>query len=142
MKDKINELRKEIIILKTYEIKPNYSYLANKYDLDSRTIKKYYEGYEGKPSHHNKKSKLDELHDIIQEKMTIPGTKISALYFYLKDKENYTGSYSSLTYYVRKHPEIKTSREKVNAHVRCETEPAEQMQFDWVEDISLTNKYG
>ena len=46
--NKITDLRKEIVMLNTFELKPNYSFLAKKYDLDPRTIKKYYEGYEGK----------------------------------------------------------------------------------------------
>ena len=45
MKEIICELRKEITIMKTMEIKPNFSALAKEYDLDYRTVKRYYEGY-------------------------------------------------------------------------------------------------
>ena len=38
-------MKKEFIIIETYEIKPNYAYLADKYEI---TVKKYYEGYESK----------------------------------------------------------------------------------------------
>lgn len=37
--NKITDLRKEIVMLNTFELKPNYSFLAKKYDLDPRTIK-------------------------------------------------------------------------------------------------------
>ena len=43
-----DELRKEFTMLNTFEIKPNFAYLSRKYDLDPRTIKKYYNGYDGK----------------------------------------------------------------------------------------------
>ena len=43
MKEKIWELRKEITIMKTMDIKPNFAWLANEYNLDYRTVKRYYE---------------------------------------------------------------------------------------------------
>ena len=36
----MNELRKELVIMKELEIKPNYSELARKYNCDPRTVKK------------------------------------------------------------------------------------------------------
>ena len=48
MKTIISELRKEFTVLETFELKPNFTYLGNKYNLDPRTVKKYYEGYNGK----------------------------------------------------------------------------------------------
>ena len=44
----------QLQILKLSNIKPNFSELARLYDLDRRTVKRYYDGYEGKPKHHNK----------------------------------------------------------------------------------------
>ncbi len=61
MKEIICELRKDITIMKTMEIKPNFSALAKEHGLDYRTVKRHYEGYDGKPTHHNKKSKLIKL---------------------------------------------------------------------------------
>lgn len=43
----------QLQILKLSNIKPNFSELARLYDLDHRTVKRYYDGYEGKPKHHN-----------------------------------------------------------------------------------------
>ena len=38
----------QLQILKLSNIKPNFSELARLYDLDRRTVKRYYDGYEGK----------------------------------------------------------------------------------------------
>lgn len=140
MKEIICELRKEITIMKTMEIKPNFSYLAKEYNLDYRTIKRYYEGYDGKPAHHNKKSKLIMLDDIIEEKLNLKGAKVSALYFFLQEEYNYKGSYSNLTYYIRKNK--KRKKQKSIGTPRFETDIGEQIQFDWVENITMINKHG
>ena len=47
-REKELELRKELLILSTLEIKPNYSALSRKYNIDRRTVKKYNQGYDGK----------------------------------------------------------------------------------------------
>ena len=44
-------LRTQLKILKLSDIKPNFSELARFYDLDRRTAKKYYDGYESKAAH-------------------------------------------------------------------------------------------
>ena len=44
----------QLKILKMSDIKPNFSELARLYEMDRRTIKKYYEGYEGKPKNRSK----------------------------------------------------------------------------------------
>ena len=140
MKEIICDLRKEITIMKTMEIKPNFSALAKEYNMDYRTVKRYYEGYEGKPAHHNKKSKLVEFDSIIEEKMNLKGAKVSALYFFLQEEYNYKGSYSNLTYYIRK--THKRKKQKSQGTPRFETDIGEQIQFDWVEEITLVSKYG
>lgn len=140
LKEIICELRKEITIMKTIGIKPNFSALAKEYHLDYRTVKRYYEGYNGKPAHHNKRSKLLELDNIIEEKMNLKGAKVSALYFFLQEKYDYKGSYSNLTYYIRKNN--KRPKQKSKGTPRFETNIGEQIQFDWVESITMINKYG
>lgn len=50
----------QLKILKLSNVKPNFAELARIYDLDWRTVKKYYDGYDGKPKHHSKPSKLDK----------------------------------------------------------------------------------
>lgn len=142
MNEKIQKLKKELLIIKTFKMKPNFTYLGKEYDLDPRTVKKYYDGYEGKASTRNKPSKLDVYAEIIKEKLSYKGAKASSLFFFLKNEKNYDGSYSSLTYYIRTHPDIKQSNKNNGGHARYETGPGEQIQFDWVENISLYNKHG
>ena len=137
-----DELRKEFTMLNTFEIKPNFAYLSRKYDLDPRTIKKYYNGYDGKATTRTKPSQLDKYEEIIKEKLSYDGAKVSAVFFFLKTEKGYTGSYSNLTYYVRNHPEIKNMTTKNETHVRFETKAGEQLQFDWIESITLISKYG
>ena len=140
MKNIISELRKEFTMLENFEMKPNFSYLGKKYGLDPRTVKKYYEGYAGKPTTRNKPSTLDSFDSVIEEKMSLDGIKLSSLYFYLKNEKDYKGSYSALTYYIRK--KDKYNKKPGKAHMRYETGIGEQLQFDWVEDITMISKYG
>ena len=56
----------QLRILKLSDLKPNFSELARQYELDRRTVKRYYDGYEGKPANHHKPSKLDPYKDIMQ----------------------------------------------------------------------------
>ena len=53
-------LRAQLGIIKVMNLKPNFSDLARQYGFDRRTVKKYYEGYDGKPKTRNKTSKLDK----------------------------------------------------------------------------------
>ena len=43
----------QLMLVKMSGLKPNYSELARMYNVDRRTVKKYDNGYEGKPSHRN-----------------------------------------------------------------------------------------
>ena len=140
MREIICELRKEITIMKTMNIKPNFSSLAREYNLDYRTVKRYYVGYDGKPAHHNKKSSLEEFDEVIREKMDLKGAKVSSLFFFLQEEYKYEGSYSNLTYYIRKNKI--TSQKKSKGNPRFETDIGEQIQFDWVESITMINKFG
>lgn len=60
----ILQLIAELNIMDISGIKPNYAALARKYDMDYRTVKKYHEGYQGKPKNRNKPSKLDEYEEL------------------------------------------------------------------------------
>ena len=72
MKDHIlNMLKADLTVLDKLEIKSNFADLARKYKMDYRTVKKYYEGYKGKPKNRNCRSKLDPYASIIEEKLSI-----------------------------------------------------------------------
>lgn len=130
----------QLKILKLSNSKPNYSELARMYDVDRRTVKKYYDGYAGKPKHHDKPSKLDDYKDLIIQKLSIKGTNVKAVYeFIITEIDPNIGTYSNFNKYVKanKLNNKKTSK----GHPRFETAPGIQAQVDWKEDVSIANKY-
>lgn len=133
----------DLMILKTMNIKPNFSALQRKYDIDRHTIKKYYlnngiKYKERKP----KMSKYDQYEKEILEIMQQPEVSIRALYQYLVDKYgDLDFTYSGLkSFTLRKG--IKRKGQSVEAHVRYESSPGEQLQVDWKEDIKMTSSTG
>ena len=91
----------QLKILKLSNLKPNFSELARLYDVDRRTVKKYYDGYAGKPEHHDKPSKLDPYYDIIKQKLLIKGTTVMAVYQFIRSEvDSQIGSYSNFNKYV------------------------------------------
>ena len=74
------KLQAQLNILKVNNTKPNFSALSREYGVDRRTIKKYYDGYEGKPVTRAHHSKLDQYEDLIRQKLNIKGTKMRAVY--------------------------------------------------------------
>ena len=76
----LNKLKQELLIMKTNNIKPNYAELARIHNCDYRTVKKYDNGYEGKPTTRNKESRLDKYKDEIKSKLELPGSTIKGTY--------------------------------------------------------------
>lgn len=131
----------QLQILKLSNIKPNFSELARQYDLDRRTVKRYYDGYEGKPKHHNKPSKLDEHYDLIKTKLSLRGANVRSVYEFIKDEvDSNIGTYSNFNKYVKSKGLKPNKTEK--GHPRYETDMGVQAQVDWKEDITLHNRYG
>ena len=126
--------------MRELEIKPNYAELGRKYKCDPRTVKKYNEGYEGKPITRHRKSKLDKYKEEIREKVNYTGSSIKGTYEYMKEKYE-IGSYSNFKAYVRK-KQLINNKSKNNPHPRYETPFGKQIQFDWKETVTMTNKYG
>lgn len=91
----------QLNILKLLGMKPNYSELARYYSKDRRTVKKYYEGYEGKPKTRNKASMLDQYYDLICTKLEIRGITVKAVYEYLIDQGFDIGGYSNFNKYIK-----------------------------------------
>ena len=118
--EKFYQLKQELLVMKTYNIKPNYSELARIHKCDRRTVKKYDNGYEGKPINRNKESKLDKYKEEIKDKLFLPGSTIKGTYQYFKDKDESIGNYSNFyKYTIRK----KIKPKKANKfHPRYETE--------------------
>ena len=136
-----DKLLTQLKILKLSGIKPNFSELARQYDLDRRTVKKYYDGYEGKPKHRIKASRLDEYEELIRQKLSIKGATVKAVYeFIISERDADIGTYSNFNKYVirkKLRPKLKQQ-----GHPRFETPPGFQAQVDWKEDLSIANRYG
>ena len=131
----------QLTIIRLSDLKPNFSELGRLYGCDRRTVKKYYDGYEGKPKHHNKPSKLDCYEDLIKQKLSIKGTTVKAVYeFFISEVDSDIGTYSNFNKYI-KSKGLKPKRAE-KGHPRFETLPGVQAQADWKEDVSIANKYG
>ena len=122
-------------------IKPNYAELARKYQCDPRTVKKYNNGYEGKPQKRKSISKLLKYKDEIKEKINYVGATKMGVYQYMIERYDDIGSYSNFGYFIRKEGLMKRQT-KNNPHPRYETPFGEQLQFDWKETITMISKYG
>ena len=93
----------QLKILKMSDYKPNFSELARMYDMDRRTVKKYYDGYSGKPAHHAKPSRLDIHEDLIRNKLSIKGTTMKAVYeFIFSEVDPAIGTYSNFIKYIKR----------------------------------------
>ena len=124
----------QLKILKLSNVKPNFAELARIYDLDWRTVKKYYDGYDGKPKHHSKPSKLDKYKQLITKKLAIKGSNVRAVYEFIIDEvDPNIGTYSNFQKYIKSRG-LKPKKNSTG-HPRFETEPGVQAQVDWKEDI-------
>lgn len=133
----------ELLIMKANDIKPNFSALSREYGFDRATVKKYYtDGGLKTKTRSRKTSKYDPYKDEIIELMNKPGVMISSLYQYLRNKYNdIPFTYSGLKSYTLRLGFNRGQIKKV-PHVRYETEPGEQLQVDWKEDLSITTRNG
>ncbi len=75
-------LKTQLKILKLSDIKPTFSELAWFYDLDRRTDKKYYDGYEGKAAHRDKANVINIMISSNQ-KLSIRGSNVRAVYEFI-----------------------------------------------------------
>ena len=138
----VNNLQGELLLMDSMGIKPNYAQLAKKYGMDWRTVKKYHEGYKGKPITRDKPSKLDAYKCEITDKLTIRRITVKGVYEFMVDRYGLQaiGSYSNFMIYVNKYellPKVKTL-----GHPRYETPIGKQGQVDWKEDIKLESITG
>ena len=137
-----NNLQGELLLMNSLGIKPNYAQLAKEYDMDWRTVKKYHQGYKGKPKSRNKSSRLDKYKTEIVDKLTIRRITVKGVYEFMVGKYRIEeiGTYSNFITYVKKNK--LTPNKKNTAHPRYETVVGKQGQVDWKEDISLVSANG
>jgi len=133
-------LKGQLEIMKALGIKPNFTELGKEFGKDRHTIKKYYEGYEGPNATRKRPSKLDKYYDEIKSKFELVGVNKMAVYQYIYQKDDSIGTYSNFKKYVVKH-DLKPKKSTA-PHLRFETDPGEQMQSDWKEDITMISKHG
>lgn len=137
----MEQMRKELVILRELNLKPNYAELARKYQCDYRTVKKYNLGYQGKPKTRIRPSKLDKYRTEIKEKINRPGATKKAVYEFFKEKYSDVGKYSNFNHFIRKN-NLKDEKLCNKPHPRYETPPGRQLQFDWKESIKMISKHG
>ena len=77
---RVDELMADFRVVELMGTKPNYAELGRKYGLDPRTVKKYHDGYEGKPKSRDKPSILDKYLDEITTKISIPRTTLKGVW--------------------------------------------------------------
>ena len=135
-------LKGELAIMDSMNLKPNYAALGRKYGMDYRTVKKYHNGYEGRPKTRNKGSRLDYYKTEIADKLEIKRLTVQGVYEFMVKKYGVEriGTYSNFNKYITKN-KLKPQK-KEDGNPRYEKEPGEQAQIDWKEDISISNVYG
>ena len=119
MNEKIRNMKGQLQIMKSIGIKPNFSELERALGINRHTIKKYYNGYEGKPAVRNKPSKLDKYYEEIKSKINLCGVNQMAVYQYLFQKDNTIGTYSNFKKYIAK-KNLKPNK-TTKVHLRYET---------------------
>ena len=121
-------------------LKRNYAKLSREFNCDYRTVKKHFEAVENgtdSPPKRDYAKKTAGFEQIIEEKLKT-GAPVIAIYQYLVKHKGYSGSYSTLTAYVRS---LRRLRER-EANIRFETEPGVQAQVDWKESLKFRTKTG
>lgn len=122
----------------------NKSELANKYNVDRRTIARHINKMEKPPNRKLRSCGLLNYYEIIKNKLE-EESNLRSIYMYLLNISTIKeiGTYSNFKQYVIKHfNDIRVARKEKIAKFRYETMPGDQLQFDWIEGIHLHLKKG
>lgn len=133
----MNNLLGTLDILRTFNMKPNYSELSRLYGKARSTIKRYYENGGKKVITRKRDSGFDFCKEEIIEHFKTKGASKKGIYEYLKDKYPHIPSYSTFRSYTSVN-EIKLNK-STEPHVRYETQPGDQLQVDWKESLKMTS---
>jgi transposase len=127
----------ELKIMKENGIKPNFSSLQRKYNIDRHTIKKYYNN-NGVPQRKKRKNKsmFDPYSDEIELLMGKQHVTKKAVFMFLKNKyKDFPGTYNGFKSYTLTKG-IALSK-NIEPHLLYETDPGYQLQVDWKEDVKI-----
>lgn len=135
---------RKLAICRELNMKPNFSALAKETHINRHTLSDmFYERRELKPR--ERKSQLDPYKEEIREMLKDPVISVTAAYFYFTDEERgdkmIKCTLSNFLKYVKRH-NLDEKEEKYVAHFRYETQPGQQLQVDWVENIQLVTSFG
>ena len=149
--NKLSDLLKLRMIMEAQQMKPNFSLLSRELQVNHRTVKKYYNGFT-KPKIKVRKLKIDSLHLVTQELLS--DNTLQTFYYkanlwrYLVENHDLAISESNFRKYISNHQEVQHyfnkhhSTPKQPTLLRFETEPGEQLQIAWKEDIRFTTSDG
>lgn len=143
----LEDLHKLKTLMEENNLKVNKSQIARELGVDPRTVGKYLDGYI-KPSHRNKKSKIDEFEPLIKSLLSKDSIRVfyykRMLWQYLTDNHNLDCAQSSFRRYISSKPEFndyfkrrKKGHISNNSTMRYETDKGHQAQLDWKENIDF-----
>ena len=134
--------------LNTYKqlgVKPNFTQIGKKYDLDRHTVAKYWRDGEGaEDRRRSRPSAFDEFREVIERKAALPGATKKAVHEFLLDRhaEAALPGYNAFTQYCRARGIEFGAGGDPEAHPRFETPPGRQLQFDWKEGLRMVDVNG
>lgn len=138
---KLKELDLEIgkLLMRHKEI--NKTVLAKKYGVTRNTIRNHIKSFDGdKKIRKRRYCGLLEYDSIIKEEIKKPNNSIKAVYQFILNLSSIDkiGSYSNFKQYIELHySDLRKERKENIAKYRFETPPGDQLQFDWIEKLSL-----
>lgn len=142
-------------------LKLNKSKIARELDVDRRTVDKYLNGFQ-KAKHRSRTSPIDAYYDLIEDLLSKSCEQVffykKVLWQYLKDNHGLECAESTFRAWILRHSEFASyfdgSRNRtVNSETRgvsshrsrvlhLESEPGEEAQLDWKEDMNFKLKNG
>lgn len=125
--------------------KPNSGEVERRYGTGRHTVARYWrEDKDVEDLRRSKPSAFDQVKKVIEEKSTMPGITKGAVYEYLLDRRPDLSlpKYGAFTQYCRRRGIAFSGACGTGPHPRFETPPGRQMQFDWKEDLTMTDASG
>ena len=159
--DSLTDLNKLMPLMKEGVLKLNKSKIARELDVDRRTVDKYLNGFH-KAKHRSRTSPIDAYYDLIEDLLSKSSEQVffykKVLWQYLKDNHGLECAESTFRAWILRHSEFASyfdgSRNRtVNSETRgvsshrsrvlhLESEPGEEAQLDWKEDMNFKLKNG